>query len=196
MKKLILILILFPLFSFGQILELYTGAVEAKNDKLKFSALVGGNLYLDLFQTQRQGAQQRVYANRMLIGFEHSALISKDVVVTTITPEPSEPVAGCNCTTEEMPFNSSGIETNTFKHKVRAVSLNVGVEVYKGWYLLSGLTNYQHIFTKNSEEYSDSRTFYIDAGLQKVLKYNRWFFIPKVKFNPETTTFAIGVSYK
>jgi hypothetical protein len=195
MKKLI-ILILFPLFSYGQILELYTGGVEAKDNNLKFSALVGGNLYLDLFQTQRQGAQQRVYANRMLIGFEHSALISKDIVFTQHINASEEPVESCNCTSESLDPHEASDQTFTFKHKVRAVSLNVGVEIYKGWYLLSGLTDYQHIITLNKEEFTEYRTIYIDAGLQKVIKYNRWFFIPKFKFNPETMTFGIGVSYK
>ncbi len=189
-------MILFPLFSYGQILELYTGAVEAKDNNLKFSALVGGNLYLDLFQTQRQGAQQRVYANRMLIGFEHSALISKDIVYTQHIPASVDDETSCNCTSESIDKHEASDQTFTFKHKVRAVSLNVGVEIYKGWYLLSGLTDYQHIITLNKEEFTEYRTIYIDAGLQKVIKYNRWFFIPKVKFNPEIMTFGIGVSYK
>ena len=179
MKKLILILILFPLFSYGQILELYTGGVEAKNDELKFSALVGGNIYLDLFQTQRQGQQQRIYANRALFGFEHSEMTSGNGTI--------EDVCGC--------YGAPG-DTYDYTHRVRAVSLNAGIEVYKGWYLLTGMTNYQHIIKISNIKADEYRTMYIDAGLQKVIKYNRWFFIPKFKFNPETTTFAIGVSYK
>jgi hypothetical protein len=195
MKKLI-ILILFPLFSYGQILELYTGGVEAKDSNLKFSALVGGNLYLDLFQAERQSKNQRVYANRALIGFEHSEMISKDMVYTFVSPGSPPPVESCNCTTESVNPEGESTQTQTFKHKVRAVSINAGIEIYKGWYLLSGISSYQHIITMNKEDFTEYRTLYIDAGLQKVIKYNRWFFIPKIKFNPETTTFAIGVSYK
>jgi hypothetical protein len=180
----------------GPILELYTGYVEAKDDALKFSALIGANLYLDLFQAQRQGNQQRVYANRLLLGFEHSALISNDMIFTDLHPGTAPPVEDCNCTTESITPTEEGTQTFIFKHKVRAVSLNTGIEVYKGWYLLTGITNYQHILTLNTQEYSEYRTMYIDAGLQKVIQYNRWFFIPKFKFNPETMTFGIGVSYR
>lgn len=194
--KNIIILILFPLLSYGQILELYTGGVEAKDKNLKFSALVGGNLYLDLFQPERQGKNQRVYANRMLIGFEHSAMISKNIVYTFETPASPEPVESCNCTSETINPHEASTQTSIFKHKVRAVSLNAGVEIYKGWYLLSGITSYQHIITMNREEFLEYRTLYVDAGLQKIIKYNRWYFIPKIKFNPETTSFVIGVSYK
>ena len=192
----IIILILFPLLSYGQILELYTGGVEAKDNNLKFSALVGGNLYLDLFQPERQSKNQRVYANRALIGFEHSEMISKDLDYVFEIPASTEHVESCNCTSETIDPHESSTQTSSFKHKVRAVSLNAGIEVYKGWYLLSGITSYQHIITFNHADFLEYRTLYIDAGLQKVIPYKRWFFIPKFKFNPETTTFAIGVSYK
>ncbi len=196
MKKLVVILILFPLFSFGQILELYTGGVNPKDSQLKFSALVGGNLYLDLFQTERQSSNHRIYANRALIGFEHSEMISKNITITNHTDASAPPTVDCNCETAVISPDIENTQTHVFKHKVRAVSLNAGIEVYKGWYLLSGVTSYQHILTLNTEKFSEYRTIYIDAGLQKVITYRRWFFIPKFKFNPETTTFAIGVSYK
>jgi hypothetical protein len=195
MKKFI-ILILFPLFSHGQILELYTGGVEAKDNDLKFSALAGGNIYLDLFQPERQTKNQRVYANRALFGFEHSEMTSKNINYVFETPASPESVASCDCESEAIDNHEASTQTYTFKHRVRAVSLNAGIEVYKGWYLLSGVTSYQHILTLNTEKFSEYRTIYIDAGLQKVITYKRWFFIPKFKFNPETTTFAIGVSYK
>jgi hypothetical protein len=178
MKKLI-ILILFPLFSYGQILELYTGGVEARNKELKFSALAGGNLYLDLFQSERQGNSLRVYANRALVGFEHSVMTSGSGTI--------EDVCGC--------YGDPG-DIHDYKHRVRAVSLNAGIEIYKGWYLLTGVSSYQHIIKIDNELVKDYRTMYIDAGLQKVIPYNRWYFIPKIKFNRETTSFAIGVSYK
>lgn len=195
MKKILFMAIIFPCLSYGQILELYTGGVEAKNKELKFSALWGGNLYLDLFQTQRQGKQQRIYANRALVGFEHSEMISKDMTVHTEEQQLPPPVENCNCI-EESIGSTIPESTNTYKHKVRAVSLNAGIEVYKGWYLLTGISSYQHIYTLNKEMVAEQRTLYVDAGLQKVIPYKRWFFIPKFKFNPETTTFAIGVSYK
>lgn len=196
MKKLLLVLIIsFPLTSYSQLLELYTGGVEAKNKELQFSYLIGGNLYLDLFQTQRQGKQQRNYANRVLLGFEHSALISKNVEIIVPATEISSPVEDCNCIEESIGTSQSEYSF-TYKHKVRSVSLNIGIEIYKGWFLLSGLTDYQHILTLDNKEYYRGRNMYIDAGLQKVIKYNRWYFIPKVKFNHETTTFAVGVSYK
>jgi len=195
MKKFI-ILILFPLFSHGQILELYTGGVEAKDNDLKFSALAGGNLYLDLFQSERQGNHKRIYANRALFGFEHSEMTSKNINYVFEIPASSESKADCDCESNAIDEHEASTQTYTFKHRVRAVSLNAGIEVYKGWYLLTGISSYQHILTLNTKIYSEYRTMYIDAGLQKVITYKRWFFIPKFKFNPETTTFAIGVSYK
>lgn len=195
MKKLLLFLILFPLLSYGQVLELYTGGIDAKNKDLKFSALIGANLYLDLFQSQIQGKQIRTYANRMLVGFEHSELMSKNIDVIYAGADPKSTIESCNCSEESLELQDKP-RVDVFKHQVRAVSLNVGVEVYKGWYLLTGITQYQHIHTLNKQEYLEYRTTYIDAGIQKVFSIKRWFFIPKIKFNPETTTFAVGVSYR
>lgn len=195
MNKLLLIFIVIPIFSYGQILELYTGGVNAKDSELKFSALIGGNLYLDLYQTQRQNKQQRIYANRMLLGFEHSEMTSRNINTIILATEIPPIVENCDCIEESLDLQ---IKEHSFvyKHRVRAVSLNAGIEIYKGWYILTGISSYQHLLTLNKELYSDTRTLYIDAGLQKVIPYKRWFFIPKFKFNPETTTFAVGVSYK
>jgi hypothetical protein len=185
---------LFPLLSYGQVLELYTGGIDAKNKDLKFSALIGGNLYLDLFQTQQQGKQIRTYANRILIGFEHSEMMSSEHLTYTVS-DPKSTIESCNCSEESLELQDKP-RVDVFKHQVRAVSLNAGVEVFKGWYLLTGITQYQHIHTLNKQKYLEYRTIYIDAGIQKVFSIKRWFFIPKIKFNPETTTFAVGVSYR
>ena len=182
MKKLLLIM-LFPILSHAQLLELYTGAVDSRAKDLNVGTTIGGNLYLDLFQTQRQGKQQRIYANRAIVGFEHSNMSSNELTVVY------KPYEGCGCDDELS-------TTDALKHKVRGISLNAGIEIYNGWYLLSGITSYEHKITINNESYSNNRTMYIDAGLQKVIPYNRWYFIPKIKFNHETTTFGIGVSYK
>ena len=194
MNKLLLIFIIIPILSYGQILELYTGGVNAKNSELKFSALVGGNLYLDLYQTQRQNKQPRIYANRMLLGFEHSEMTSRNINKILLASELPIPVENCDCIEESIDLINN--RSYTYKHRVRAVSLNAGIEIYRGWYILTGISSYQHLLTLDKELYSDTRALYIDAGLQKVISYNRWFFIPKIKFNHEMTTFAVGVSYK
>lgn len=185
----------FILKSNGPLFEIYTGGIYAKHSDLRFSYLIGANIYFDLYQTQQQGKQIRNYANRLLVGFEHSALISRDNSISIPASELPNDIEHCNCKDSSLEYSAD--KTNvSYKHMVRAISLNAGIEVYKGWYLLTGITNYQHIHTFNNQKINENRTIYIDAGLQKIIHINRWYFIPKIKFNPETTTFAIGISYR
>ena len=37
---------------------------------------------------------------------------------------------------------------------------------------------------------------HLDAGVKYYIRNKRWYFIPTIKFNPETTSFGLGVSWE
>lgn len=184
-KLITLALFLLASVAYSQNYEVYTGVVKNENSNMQVGYLLGANFII-------KTDQKREYLNNLLFGFEHSAFMSKEYVL--ISGQTSVQSTSCdNCNTNSIVFN----ETNTkrFKDMVRGVTLNLGVEINKRWYLVSGVTNYQHIKLLNGNKISEYRTNKINAGIKYFIKSNRWFFSPTIMFNPEVVTASVGISY-
>ena len=199
MKKLFLLLTLFfSVLSFAQgpEFELYTGIVNPKVDNTRLGYMIGVNLTPHLYQYDKNNPkEQRKYLNKYLIGVEFSGYQSSpNTNVITSNSQPPTQSTDCNCTSTPI----GGVSTDgTYisKQDVRAVSLNFGVEVYKGWFLTSGVSSYKHEDIFNNETINTYRSTYIDFGVRKFIKWNRVYLSPFFKFNPEVTSFGIGFSY-
>lgn len=188
MKKVIFILfLLVSVNTFSQRYELYTGMSANANEVLGNGYMGGFNFIMDMNQRD-----DREWANRMLFGFEHSGFYSGKILVSKEQNNINEVLNDCNCETTSYNFGS---EEKVMRRFTRGVSLNFGIEVYKQFYLLTGVTNYNHITTLNRVKIGQYRTTYIDFGVKYYIKHNNWFFAPIIKFNPESTSFGLGVSW-
>mgnify|MGYP003511286566 FL=1 len=181
MKKLLLIILLITSSMYSQNYELYSGAVISEDKDMKMGYMIGANFII-------KTNQERQYLNHLLFGAEHSGLMSGNTISNFVSEKTAE--LNCNCEQDNLDFNSQ----YSIKKMTRGVSLTFGVEIAKRWYLLTGITNYQHITKINNQKTSEYRTTYIDAGIKYFIKSKDWFFTPTFKFNPETISFGIGVS--
>ena len=180
MKKLLLILLITSSM-YSQNYELYSGAVISEDKDMEIGYMIGANFII-------KTNQERQYLNHLLFGAEHSGLISGNMISTFVNENDAK--FDCNCEQDNLDLNSQ----YSIKKMTRGVSLIFGVEIAKRWYLLTGITNYQHITKINNQKTSEYRTTYIDAGIKYYIKSKDWFFSPTFKFNPETISFGIGVS--
>jgi len=182
MKKLLLALLITGSV-YSQNYELYTGSVLSEDKSMGY--LIGVNFII-------KTDQKREYLNDLLLGFEHSAYMSG---TKTIGIDKETVSNDCNCISEDLDFGGE----KTIKKETRAVSLNFGVSVCKTcWlkrvYLISGVTNYQHIIVINGNKALEYRTMQIDAGLKYFIKVKNSFVTITSKFNPKTVSFAVGFS--
>jgi len=198
MKKLLLFFaVLFSVASFAQgpEFEIYTGIVNPRADNTTLGYMIGLNTTPHLYQVDKNNPKkQREYLNKYLIGFEFSGYQTKPVTTTVVGQTPTAPVTDCQCTTTPI----GGLETDgtyVSKQDITALSLNFGVEIYKGWFLLGGVSSYKHRDILNNETLDTYRNTYIDAGVKKFFHVGRVFLSPTFKFNPEVTSFGIGFSY-
>lgn len=182
MKKLLLALLITGSV-YSQNYELYTGSVLSEDKSVGY--LIGVNFII-------KTDQSREYLNDLLLGFEHSAYMSGNK--TTILDK--ETISNdCNCISEDLDFSGQ----KTIKRETRAVSLNFGVSICKTcWlkrmYLITGVTNYQHITLIDRNKASEYRTVQIDSGLKYFIKIQNSFITITSKFNPETVSFGLGYS--
>lgn len=190
MKKILIVFFLLTASVYSQNYELYTGAVISEDKDMHANYMIGANFII-------KTNQNRKYLNNLLFGFEHSAFMSspKTTIIEGTPTGPSEIVQNCNCTSDPFPSVNPDATSLTTKKEVRAVSLNFGVEIARRWYLITGVTNYQHIQKINNEKVGEYRTMQIDAGIKYFIKTKHWYFSPMFKFNPETMSFGLGVSY-
>lgn len=186
MNKFLVAFLLMTASVYSQNYELYTGTVISEDKDMHANYMIGANFII-------KTNQNRKYLNNLLFGFEHSAFMSSNMRYTYGAGEEPVLVKDCNCDIENVGFDNS--RDFTIKKEVRAVSLNFGVEVARRWYLITGVTNYQHIQKMNNEKVNEYRTMQIDAGVKYFIKTKHWFFSPMFKFNPETVSFGLGVSY-
>ena len=186
MKKLLVVFLLISASVYSQNYELYTGSVISEDKDMHANYMIGANFII-------KTNQDRKYLNNLIFGFEHSAFMSSDLNYTH--NENNEPVLvkDCNCDIDNIGFKND--KDFILKKEVRAVSLNFGVEIARRWYLMTGVTNYQHITKMDNEKVNEYRTMYIDAGIKYFFKTKHWYFSPMFKFNPETMSFGLGVSY-
>lgn len=174
--------------------EVYAGVVNSK----QFNAMgymIGANIIPNLHQIGKDG-KQRQWLNRYLLGVEFSGYDTNTQYVN-IPGLPNTPITtpvNCNC--EQTPFD--GFETGAnynYKYTVRGFSLNLGVEIYKGWYLTSGVTGYKRVLIVDGDKVATSRYVYLDAGIKKFIKIGNVYLSPMFKFNTEVTSFGLGFSY-
>src|SRR5690349_9704239 len=133
--------------------------------------------------------QNREYLNNLILGFNHSGYMSGNSKITSKEQIETE----CNCSSKDL----SLISAEKIKKETRTVGITLGIEICKDcWmkriYLLTGVTNLQHITLINNEKRGDYRTMQIDAGVKYFIKYKNSFITPTFRFNPETITFSIG----
>jgi hypothetical protein len=174
--------------------EIYAGIVDSR----QFNAIgymIGANIIPNLHQIGKDG-KQRQWLNRYLLGVEFSGYDTNTqyVNIPGSTSVPITKPENCNCT--ETTFG--GFETGSsynYKYLVRGFSINLGVEVYRGWYLTSGVTGYKRTFVFNNDKVGNERYVYLDAGIKKFIKLGNVYLSPMFKFNTEVTSFGLGFSY-
>lgn len=173
----------------GPEIEVYGGVVAPRIDNARLGYMVGANAILNLYNPNN-----RTYLTKYLIGFELSGYKTNPITTIIISTPTPTPVPDCNCT----PTPIGGFPTDgkyVSKQDVTALSLNFGVEVYKGWFLLGGVSSYKHKEILNNETSYTYRNTYIDAGIKKFIRVGSIFVSPTLKFNPEVTSFGVGFSY-
>lgn len=200
MKKIILVFILmFSLITFGQKgpeFEVYTGMIVPKPQYSNLGYMIGLNVTPDLFQIEKNNNKKnREYLNKILLGIEFSGYQTKEFTeIHTTNQTTPQPITNCNCTNNPIDVISQGGKYVT-KQDILGVSLNIGVEIYDGWFLLSGISSYQHRNIINNETLNKYRTTYIDGGIKKYIKIGRSYWSPTFKFNSEVITFGLGYSF-
>ncbi|BAV39166.1 hypothetical protein BPT24_043 [Tenacibaculum phage pT24] len=187
MKKLLTILILvLSLGAYAQRYELYAGYADHKDSKYTFGYNAGFNFIFDMNQRD----STRVWANRIILGMEHSGFVSDKQYFKNGNPTSS---ACDDCTYDEIGFNEGNYVTRNW---VRGVSLNFGVEVTDNFFLLTGVTSYLNVLNINNNEASKFRETLIDFGIKYYWKLdNNWIFSPTIKYNPNMLSYSIGVSW-
>jgi hypothetical protein len=198
MKKIILLLMMlisFTSFSQGPEFEIYTGITNPKPENTTLGYMVGLNVTPNLFQIDKHNPKKsREYLNKFLLGIEFSGYQTKPQTTIIEDTQSEYTYSDCNCTTTPI----DGITTvgkYITKQDVLAVSLNFGVELYKGWFVLSGISSYQHRNILNNETLDKYRTTYLDFGLKKYIKVGRSYWSPTIKFNSEVISFGLGYSF-
>jgi hypothetical protein len=197
----------------GPEFEIYVGAVNPKEQGRDAGPIIGFNLLPYLFQSDKNEAiVYRPWLNRFLIGFEFSMYgsptnkftVQNNELIPLSTSANSE---NCNCGGTDFNGLSSSGEITTFAglsspsgvftHSIKTMgaSLNFGVEVYKGYYLLGGITGYRDRIMLNDQEIGIYREMYLDAGIKKIFKINKVYLSPTVKFNSRGTSMAVGFSF-
>lgn len=199
MKKILIIIVLFITsvsFAQGPEFELYTGLITPKPANTTLGYMVGLNLTPNLFQIDKHDStKKREYLNKFLIGIGFSGYQTKPISIT-IEPNTQLPTqeVDCNCTASSIDGISSG-GNYVSKQDVTGLGINFGVEVYKGWFVLAGVINYNHRNILNNETISTYRTTYIDAGIKKFIHIGNTYWSPMIKTNKEATSFGIGFSF-
>lgn len=131
---------------------------------------------------------------RMILGFEHSGLYKEK----TVNSESGvlETLGDCSTCVNDY-FGGNYSTEHDIKLWSRAVSLNLGIEVHKNLFVLSGVTQYQDIIKINRETVSSTRHTFIDAGLKYLVKLsNTEYLTPTVKFNARSYSIGIGIAFE
>ncbi len=181
--------------------EVYAGITNPKGIS-NLGYMVGLNLTPNLFQLDKDKDKgYRQWLNKMLFGIEFSGYKSGSNIIVLGTEETGDPITTvttdtdeCHCETEDFGYFTSSSSYNIIQD-VKGVSLNFGVEVYKGWFITSGITAYNRDLIINGETVQTTRPIYIDGGIKKYFKFKKVFLSPTFKFNSNVTSFGLGFSY-
>ena len=174
--------------------ELYAGVVNPKYTN-QLGYMVGLNITPSLHQIGKNG-KEREYLNKFLFGFEFSGYKTnpQTVEVAGTTTAPVVTSEDCHCEATNLGGFTSG--TNySYNQDVKALSINLGVEIYKGWFFTTGVTAYKSKYFLNGNNVNTTNSVYIDAGVKKFFKLGNVYLSPTVKFNELTSSFGVGFSY-
>ena len=171
--------------TYSQDYELYTGIALHERSDIKVGYLIGANFII-------KTKQGREYLNNIIFGIEHSGYAGSRNTMSSTNNNNSE--SNCECEVNDMSFSKD--YTISYRHLIRGITINMGVEIKDNWYLISGITNYQHINTLDGNTISEYRVNQINAGVKKYIKIGSWIWSPTITFNPNVVSFSIGVSYK
>lgn len=176
---------------YSQDYDLNTGVAISQDKMMNAGYFIGGNFIIKTNQNRR-------YLNNLILGFENSGFQSNTIKYSATSNIADKKIIQetCNCTLEDLGnINYKNIDYKV-KYQVIAVSINLGVELEKRWYFMSGITSYNHITILNGNKTSSYREMFIDVGLKYFIKSQNWYFIPTVKYNPYVISFGLGISYK
>lgn len=196
MKKIYLIaafLISFITLAQGPEFEVYSGLSipNAKNSNIGY--IVGLNVTPNLHQKDKYNInKEREYLNKLILGIEYSGYQINETITTIEENQNVVIMSTCNCELTQIEQFKGGYVS---KQDIRALSLNFGIEIYKGWYVMSGVSSYIHRDIFNNVTVSKYRETYIDGGIKKFIKVGSIYLSPMIKFNPEVTSFGVGFSY-
>ena len=186
LRALTISIILLSSITHGQDYELYSGISMHERNDITVGYVVGANFII-------KTNQDRQYLNNIIFGFEHSGYYGAKSTMSSISNS-SAYDDNCECETSSLDISESySVDT---RHMIRGISLNMGVEIKDNWYIMSGITNYQHINTMNGKSVSEYRVNQINAGVKKFIKIGKWIWSPTITFNPNVISFSIGMSYK
>lgn len=174
--------------------EVYAGVVNPKEINT-LGYMVGFNILPNLHQIGKNG-KEREYLNKYLFGFEFSGYKTNPQIIELPTNIIEQMVTPVDCNCEETTFGgfSNGLRIGV-NQEVKGLSLNFGVEIYKGWYLISGVTSYQRKLILDGKSVNTSYSTFIDAGIKKFFKVGNVYLSPTIKFNEQTSSFGLGFSY-
>lgn len=174
--------------------EIYAGVVNPKHIT-PLGYMVGLNITPSLHQIGKDG-KEREYLNKFLFGFEFSGYKTNpqtvEVAGTTTAPVTTEICTSCEGTS--LGGYSSG-SNYSYNQDVKALSINLGVEIYKGWFFTTGVTAYKSKYFLNGNNVNTTNSVFIDAGVKKFFKVGNVFLSPMIKFNEQTSSFGLGFSY-
>ncbi len=189
--------------------EIYAGVVNPKQINT-LGYMVGLNITPSLHQIGKNG-KEREYLNKFLFGFEFSGYnttpqsVKSSGSYTAPVTQSIVTTEDCNCEDTTLGGFTSGSTNSvnnlastpdyTFKREIKGLSLNFGVEIYKGWFLISGVTAYNSKFILDDKTVNTTNSVYIDAGIKKFFKLGNVYLSPMVKFNELTSSFGVGFSY-
>jgi hypothetical protein len=174
--------------------EIYAGIVNPKHIN-PLGYMVGFNIMPNLHQIGKNG-KEREYLNKFLFGFEFSGYKTNPQTVEVAGTTTAQVVTSedCHCEATNLGGFTSG--TNySYNQDVKGLSLNFGVEIYKGWFLTGGVTAYKSKYFLNGNNVNTTNSVFIDAGVKKFFKVGNVFLSPMVKFNEQTSSFGLGFSY-
>lgn len=175
--------------TYGQEFEVYTGIVIPKASNSTMGYLIGLNTVTNLMQKDKYQPKDREYLNKLLIGIEYFGYQTKYYNEPTTTESTT---TDCNCEYTSLSLNNSNMNIND---DVTSVGLNFGIEIYKGWYATTGVTNIKHNIKSNNNSLFSYRETYINMGIKKFIRIGNTYFSPMVSGNTETINFGIGFSY-
>ncbi len=182
LRRLSLVVIFISCIAYGQDYELYSGISMHEDTEIGY--VVGGNFII-------KTKQDREYFNNIIFGFEHAGYRSDKSIISFVNND--QEIDECDCETSSINFTDDySIE---YRRLVRAISLNMGVELKNNWYLMSGVTNYQNLNVYDGEIVSEYRVNHINAGVKKFIRAKHWIWSPTIMFNPKVISLSIGVSY-